>query len=60
MITGDLTLLLRAERSPHGTGRVYTITVESRDSSGNASTSSLNVEVARRGPEREEGSGDEG
>ncbi len=60
VITGDLTLLLRAERSPHGTGRVYTITVESRDSSGNASTSSLNVEVARRGPEREEGSGDEG
>lgn len=44
-ITGDLTLLLRAERSGEGTGRIYTITVESRDSFGNASTQTVTVSV---------------
>jgi hypothetical protein len=46
VITGDLSLLLRAERSPHGDGRVYTITVESRDAAGNTSTGTVLVTVA--------------
>jgi fibronectin type 3 domain-containing protein len=44
-ITGDLTVRLRAERSGVGTGRVYTIIVESRDSAGNASTATVTVTV---------------
>lgn len=44
-ITGNLTLNLRAERSGNGSDRVYTIIVESRDFSGNASTASVNVTV---------------
>lgn len=36
-LTGDLTVELRAERSGTGTGRVYTITVQCTDASGNAS-----------------------
>ena len=46
-ITGDLTLLLRAERSGRGTGRIYTITVESRDSSGNAAVQTVTVFVPK-------------
>ena len=44
-ITGDLTLELRAERSGSGSGRIYTITVESRDATGNASTATVPVIV---------------
>jgi hypothetical protein len=44
VITGPLTLKLRAERSEHGP-RIYTITVESRDHSGNASTRTVTVTV---------------
>ncbi len=44
-ITGDLTLLLRAERSGVGSGRVYTIEVESTDEAGNTSTSNVTVSV---------------
>lgn len=44
-ITGDLTLQLRAERSGKGGGRVYLITVESRDASGNVSTATVEVAV---------------
>ena len=44
-ITGDLTVNLRAERSGSGGDRVYTIVVESRDASGNASTGSVTVIV---------------
>ena len=44
-ITGTLTLNLRAERAGRGTGRVYTITVESRDASGNASIRMVAVTV---------------
>ncbi|MBE2213489.1 MAG: HYR domain-containing protein [Opitutaceae bacterium] len=44
-ITGPLTLKLRAERSGSGSGRIYTITVESRDQSGNASTETVLVTV---------------
>jgi X-Pro dipeptidyl-peptidase len=44
-ITGPLTLNLRAERAGTGTGRVYTVTIESRDASGNISTAGVNVVV---------------
>ncbi len=46
-ITGDLTLKLRAERDPHGSSRVYSITVESRDAAGNASTQVVTVTVPK-------------
>jgi X-Pro dipeptidyl-peptidase len=44
-MTGAMTLKLRAERAGSGSGRVYTITIESRDASGNSSTVSVNVLV---------------
>jgi rhamnogalacturonan endolyase len=44
-ITGPLTVNLRAERAGKGSGRIYTISVESRDSSGNASVRTLQVVV---------------
>jgi len=44
-ITGNLTVNLRAERSGTGSGRVYTITVECIDSSGNSSTEIVEVTV---------------
>ena len=47
LITGNLTLDLRAERSSKGTGRWYTITVECTDSSGNRSTHDVQVSVPR-------------
>ena len=43
VITGDLTAQLRAERSGNGTGRIYTITLESRDFSNNVSTQNVTV-----------------
>ena len=46
-ITGDLTVNLRAERSNKGTGRVYTITIECVDGSGNVSTKTVTVTVPR-------------
>ncbi len=46
IITGDLSLELRAESSAGGAGRVYTITVECRDAAGNVSTKAVNVAVA--------------
>jgi hypothetical protein len=49
IITGDLRVLLRAERSPHGNGRVYTITVLSSDTAGNSSTGTVSVRVPRNG-----------
>jgi hypothetical protein len=45
VVTGALTLLLRAERSGLGDGRVYTIGVTSTDASGNATTSYATVLV---------------
>ena len=45
-ITGDLTVNLRAERSGRGAGRIYTITVESVDRSGNVGRSTVTVAVA--------------
>ncbi len=44
-ITGALTLLLRAERSGRGDGRVYTIGVTSTDAAGNATTTFTTVVV---------------
>jgi len=49
IITGDLRLLLRAERSPQGHGRVYTITVRCTNASGNSSTGTAFVNVPRNG-----------
>lgn len=45
VITGNLTVKLRAERSGTGTGRVYTITVQCTDASGNSSTKDVTVTV---------------
>jgi hypothetical protein len=47
-ITGDLTLLLRGERSPKGDGRTYTVTVRCTDAAGNATTSTVCVTVPRK------------
>jgi hypothetical protein len=44
-ITGPLTVNLRAERSGTVSGRVYTITLESRDASDNASQRTVTVAV---------------
>lgn len=52
-ITGDLTLLLRAERDGRGDGRTYTIAVECRDASGNVAAGAGTVVVPHdlgRGP----------
>ena len=48
VITGDLTLQVRAERSPKGNGRVYTVTVQCTDAAGNASTSLVTITVPRK------------
>ena len=48
VITGDLTLKLRAERSGRGNGRVYTIGVRCADPSGNAATGRTTVTVPKR------------
>jgi len=45
VITGNLTLDLRAERLGTGTGRTYTITVQCTDGSGNNSTKTVAVTV---------------
>jgi hypothetical protein len=44
-VTGNLSLLLRAERAGPGDGRVYTITVESADHAGHTVTSVTEVRV---------------
>ena len=45
VITGDLTLNLRSERSGTGSGRIYTIGVECSDSSNNVSQTTVSVTV---------------
>jgi len=45
VITGDLTLNLRSDRLGNGTGRIYTITVQCTDSSGNAAIGTVTVTV---------------
>jgi hypothetical protein len=47
IVTGDLTLRLRASRSNKGTGRLYTITVTCTDAAENASTRTVTVTVPR-------------
>ena len=47
VITGPLTVKLRAERAAKGPGRTYTITVEVTDASGNSSTATTTVVVPR-------------
>lgn len=47
VITGPLTVQLRAERSGKGTGRTYTITVKATDASGNSSSATTQVVVPR-------------
>jgi probable HAF family extracellular repeat protein len=44
-ITGNLTASLAATRNGTGTGRIYTITVQCTDASGNASTKTVTVTV---------------
>jgi len=46
-ITGDLTATLAASRNASGPGRVYTITIQCKDSSGNASTTTVTVSVPK-------------
>ena len=46
VITGDLTVDLRAEASGTGSGRIYTITVRCTDDSGNSATRDVQVTVA--------------
>ena len=45
VITGDLTLTLRAERAGPKSGRVYTITVKCTDASGNSAQRAVTVTV---------------
>ena len=47
-VTGDLTLLLRAERAGNGKGRVYRIEVRCEDAVGNATSRALEVVVPLR------------
>jgi hypothetical protein len=47
-ITGPLTVLLRAERSGSGSGRVYTINVEAKDDAGNVALKAVTVNVPLR------------
>jgi hypothetical protein len=44
-VKGVITLRLRAERSGSGDGRIYTITITGRDSSGNRSQAKVEVTV---------------
>ncbi|MFN2400473.1 MAG: hypothetical protein ABR543_17825 [Gemmatimonadaceae bacterium] len=45
LITGAISVLLRAERSGRGTGRVYTIAVSCRDAAGNTANGTTTVLV---------------
>jgi hypothetical protein len=45
VITGDHSLLLRADRAGAGTGRVYTIKVSAQDDAGNSSSKTVTVTV---------------
>jgi hypothetical protein len=47
LLTGGLTLQLRAERAGGGSGRVYTVTVTCVDGAGNSATSSTTVSVPK-------------
>jgi predicted outer membrane repeat protein len=46
-ITGDFTLNVQSDRNGGGNGRIYTIVVEARDASGNATAKSVSVTVPK-------------
>jgi hypothetical protein len=46
-ITGDMTLKLLSDRNGSGSGRVYTITVEATDASGNSARGTVTVSVPK-------------
>jgi endo-1,4-beta-xylanase len=46
-ITGDLTLNLQSERNGGGNGRIYGITVQTMDTSGNSTTKKVIVTVPK-------------
>jgi predicted outer membrane repeat protein len=46
-ITGDMTVDLLSERKGTGSGRVYTMTVQATDASGNSSTGTVTVSVPK-------------
>jgi hypothetical protein len=46
IVTGPLTLQVRAERAGPGNGRIYTIEVTCTDDSGNSAKKTVNVTVA--------------
>lgn len=48
-VTGPLSLRLRAERSPFGDGRVYTVTVTCHDPAGSTATGTVAIAVPRTG-----------
>jgi hypothetical protein len=50
MITGPLTVNLRAERAGGGSGRVYTLTVACRDAAGNETQGTTTVTVPKGNP----------
>jgi len=56
-ITGDHTVELRAERSGHGTGRIYTITILAVDASGNIATTDVEVVVPHDRSNKNKGKG---
>ena len=45
IVTGDLTLLVRSERSGTGDGRVYTVTIDAVDEAGKSSTAATTILV---------------
>ncbi len=47
MTSNPLTVQLRAERCARKTGRIYTITVQCKDASGNTSTKTTTVTVKK-------------
>lgn len=47
IITGPMSLQLRAERSGQGNGRIYTITVEASDASGNTAERVIQISVPK-------------
>jgi len=50
LITGDLTLNLRARRNRGPSERLYTVTVECTDPAGNRTPGSVDIAVSRRNP----------
>jgi CHRD domain len=57
LITGDLTVELRAERSGHGNGRIYTIKLDIEDEVGNKVTRETTVKVPHDMGKRREQNG---